>query len=247
MLRGMIRQHLSDLAGAREDVELSAKLEPDGPQTQTNLAAIRFLTGDFPGAVTAAERALLRDPRDVQARGTLGKAKLQLGDYRAALENLDIAIESVPDDAEALRARAMARLSVRDDAGARADLDRCLVLSPSYGAAYASRGSMKQGEQDYAGAIADYEAADRNGVAPPQAVMNRAFCLWKLGRFPELEAFSDEAMKRFPAVTEMVFWRGGARARLGEPDAAADLEAFIERDPGNPNVAVAKELLAKLR
>lgn len=88
----------------------AARLLPDSPRAQTNLAAAQLRCGDPAAARAAAAQALARDPANPEASYYLGRALAAMGERGAARRALVSAADLAP--ASAWRERAEAQLAL---------------------------------------------------------------------------------------------------------------------------------------
>lgn len=90
---GDLRNYAQAEAAAGRAVELA----PGDPDARSLLAAVRYSSHDFAGALALAEDVVAGAPAQVGALATVGDARLELGDYDGAARVYDALAAAKPD------------------------------------------------------------------------------------------------------------------------------------------------------
>lgn len=230
-LRGDCRRspEIGDMAGALEDFETAASLEPDRAWTHAYLARARlgFRRADASDAIDAAVRLA---PNCGWMRIWRGEMRRRLGDARAGRRDMDVGLRLSPDYELGYAWRGAALLAQGRGREALADLDLAARLAPADAWVRAERSKALRSLGRLGDALIDIETAHRAnprfhwcGSTSDDAASER-----------ELHA----AVTAEPENAAAWAWRGDARRRRGDRRGAlADLgRALVLR----PDYALAR-------
>lgn len=167
--RGLVKLHTHDLAGARQDLDESLRLDPSYTPGLCYRGVVNYLTHEYPAALADLDRALAHAPHLPGAYRDRGKVKLALRDEQGALEDFDRSIALDPRS-EAHLWRSAVRSDRGDSRGALADLDAWISAAPADGEAFFRRGLVELELNDQAAACADVAKARLLGFQPPEGV-----------------------------------------------------------------------------
>jgi tetratricopeptide (TPR) repeat protein len=95
---GMMLSAVSRLEEAIRETERACELDPLCLVVNTSAAWVRYLAGDYPGALARCRRATDIDPEYLPARETVGLVYLQMGNTRDAIAVLEAAHAAGPHD-----------------------------------------------------------------------------------------------------------------------------------------------------
>ena len=189
-----------------------------------------------PSAVLSARKMLPNAWRDCEG-----------GDPTKAVEGCQLLIDSgLAQGAELAEFHLRQGKALRD----RGDFDRALasmtaaIATAPTPAAYALRGTVQYKKQNWHAAIADYSEAIRRDARNGEALNNRAWTYYRLGRAREALPDADAAVRLL--AKEAYAWdtRAHIHAALGNRDAAIrDFRAALAIDPAYTD---SKSGLAKL-
>lgn len=113
---GDLRNYAQAEAAARRAVDLA----PSDPDARSLLAAVRYSSHDFAGALALAEAVLAGTPSHVGALATVGDARLELGDYdQAAAVYSRLAASNPEAPAATIRQARLAYVQSRSDEARR--------------------------------------------------------------------------------------------------------------------------------
>ena len=163
----------------------------DDPTHETalrdQLAALIALHG-WEEALDTLVRLAALHPDDAGLRFEQATLLMQLQRFVDAMGPLKATLERDPQHARAWYDLAVAHQALGHLAEARAAWDRAIELAPSAAAA-ARRGEVLLDLHEWAAAAADFEAVLAQESDAPDATLNLALALWKLGRNDEARAY----------------------------------------------------------
>jgi protein O-mannosyl-transferase len=225
------------------------RLRPDYPQAHNNLGVLYEDRGDLEGAAAQFRAALAIWKDFVAAHNNLGSVLGKMpGRQNEAIAQLEEAIRLHPDFAAAHNnlGAALARTPGRQNE-AIAQYQEALRITPDFADAHANLGDAYADMPDRMNdAIAQYEESLRLNPGNPEVHSNLGLALNAQGRPTEAIEHYNEALRLMPSFAEIRF--NMALALLSIPgrqnEAAAQLEAFLQARPGNPN---ALQLLQQIR
>ena len=156
--RGIARQHLGDLNGARADFSAVLAARPRERVILHARGVVDFGLGHYQEAIADFSAALAIDPQNVGSLTARAVAYGYAKDYDRAITDASLAVTLAPDTPLAFAARARAFKGKDDLAHALADYDAAIKLNP-IAVYYRERGDVRERAGDHDGAIADATAA----------------------------------------------------------------------------------------
>jgi tetratricopeptide (TPR) repeat protein len=226
------------------------------PETEPRLRAValnnramgRRLSGNTAGALADFTAAIRLRPQAAEIFYSRGGLRAELGDLGGAIADWDESIRLEPRNAAGLSSRASLRARLGDHAGAMQDSEEALRIAPHSAIIHMERGILLYNAGDATAAA----HLDQAVWLEPGFVRARiAHGILRLARSDLSGALEDFAtvLRDQPENAAALTYRGIARHRLGEPEAAdADLAAAIrtiEPRQGGPHAVRAG--LAMLR
>jgi len=189
--------------GARHELEIALKLQPDAAELHYHLARLEFIENRFHESIAASERALKLSPDDARVYDNLGLCWEALGDAARAEVNFQKAIEinrkhGAEDVWPLLNYAAFLTKSSQPEASLQV-LDEALRLFPNSAKAYYHQGRAwrRLGEVD--NAIASLKRASE--LDPSDADVQYVLGALLLRRGDHAE--SRAAMERFKKLREV--------------------------------------------
>ena len=220
------------------------------PPAADVIAAAAPSAGTRPGGTLVFKPAHAPDPSAVlSAKKMLPNAwrDCEGGDPNKAVEGCQLLIDSgLAQGTELAELHLRQGKALRD----RGDFDRALAsmtaalsIAPTP-AAYALRGTVQYKKQNWDAAIADYSEAIRRDARNGEALNNRAWTYYRMGRASEALPDADAAVRLLARQAYAWDTRAHIHAALGNRDAAIrDFRAALAIDPA---YADSKAGLAKL-
>jgi tetratricopeptide (TPR) repeat protein len=153
--RGVARQALGDLEGARTDFTHAIDLNPRLTSAYSNRARVRKELGDLDGALADFDRAIEIDPQNAIIFNNRSDLQRRRNDLDSALADANRALEIEPDFTHALLSRSLAYKKKGEPQKSLADLQRTIALDPRMTSALYLRAEMKIGLGDLEGARID--------------------------------------------------------------------------------------------
>lgn len=196
-------------------------------------------------AAAALERLTELHPDDVALGFERGVVLLRLRRTVEAVPVLRAVVAARPDHARAWFNLAVAHQAAGHLGEARAAWDRALALAPS-AEAHAQRGQVLLDLGEWAAAAADFEAVLAREPDAPDAVLNLALALARLGRADaareRLAAFVERHPRHVPALNRLaeLAWaacEAAGTATGGCPEAAAWCRRSLAVAADQPEVA----------
>jgi tetratricopeptide (TPR) repeat protein/tRNA A-37 threonylcarbamoyl transferase component Bud32 len=207
---------------ARVDLEQAIRLVPDDSETNTGLGTIRFLQGDFPGAMANLNRALELNPKDTDAYSIRGAFYINQGDFDRAIKEFTKALQFVDSQDAAIhyRFRAMAFYRKRLYDQALNDLNAALSIEPRNSEVLCERGTVLLAKRNLEGAIADFDAVLKLDPANAKAYYNRGCARIYQNDLQKAIVDFSSAIKINPLKGWPFHNRGSAHAALDRLDEA---------------------------
>lgn len=115
LLRGRLTGDVAAYAQAELDLMRALRIYPDDPEAAALLAAVRYTTHDFQGALDLATGVYDQDPSQYGALAVVGDAQMELGRYDEAEATYAQLVRAVPE-AGAVQARRSRMSFLRGDA-----------------------------------------------------------------------------------------------------------------------------------
>lgn len=166
--RALMRHADDDHAGAFEDADLAASLDPDDLMHLDLCGRFALIVGYDARAAEAYDTALkladvIGDPPNPQHLHGYALALAGLGRAPDAVPFFDRALALAPRDPSFLTNRGWTLHLLGRDTEALADLDAALAADPSYAQALRNRASIYVAQGDRNRALADYRTLDQLG------------------------------------------------------------------------------------
>ena len=234
---GNLSFHQGRLPGAIADFETALRLQPDLPETESNLCSALTQAGRPGEAVPHGEAALRLAPQSTNAHLNLGNAFMNLDRTADAITQYQAALRLQPDAADIRENLGTALLRAGRVTEAIAQFEAALRLEPSraeteyaLAAAFLRQGDTSGARRHYAAAIA---------LKPDFVPARRALGdeLAREGRFAEAVAQLREVVRLAPQ--DLGAWNnlGTALLSLGRlDDATAVYEAALRLRPDDPTI-----------
>jgi tetratricopeptide (TPR) repeat protein len=179
-----------------------------------------------------------------KAREATVKAKLE-----EAQQHIEKALTIDPDYADALTLRAIIRLDSRDADGAVADLQKAIQSDANYAMAYMVLGSAFNTQAKYDEAIRSLERAESLAPDAWQAYFEMGRACDGKGDYQSAVRAFDRAQSLAPNEYPLIrLIRAHSLMGLTRyNDAIAELEAFLQKNPGGPDADQAQRMLQKAK
>jgi len=213
---------LGHLDEARDEVELSLRLDPEFPEGHLLLGRIRLRLGDAAGFQAQLERAITVDRSCSEAYEELAGYLERTGAEARALEVWRELVRQVPASATGHLALGRAALGRADTRVAEQHLRRALELDPSRDAARFELATLFRGEGRTKEALALF---DRLASTPSEPRAEDLAVRWLVG-----DGQLAEARARLDRLDEVVgvdqsrrLWIGRLRVLAGQPEEARRL------------------------
>ncbi len=129
---GQAYAQTGDFSSAQGFYQRAAKLAPNLPQLDTQIAMTRLAQGDPAGAIAGLNGVLKTDPKSLQALMSLTYVQLRLRDYRAAAVTAERLIAAHPDLPVSYNLHGTAALGMGDTKRAEADFRAALAKDPKF-------------------------------------------------------------------------------------------------------------------
>ncbi|GMV99228.1 MAG: hypothetical protein AMXMBFR84_03670 [Candidatus Hydrogenedentota bacterium] len=129
-LAGVIHQRNGRFEEAAKEYKVAAKLLPDSPGLQTEMAQFFYLLQDFDSAAEACQRALELNPGEAGLWAFLGRIEDERGNYEQSVDALRKAVEIAPDDPRSLLQLVQAEQRANDLIGAIQICERLVQIAP---------------------------------------------------------------------------------------------------------------------
>jgi tetratricopeptide (TPR) repeat protein len=209
-----------------------------------NLAVAYLNSGDAVRGEENLKRAISITNRDPVTHNALGHLYLQRGDKVQALAEFNAAIEAErragPDESysqatgQSYAGRAELEFENGDTASALADLDADVRLNPKYGGAYNDgcyQRAVANVDLKHAEELCD-RAVELSKNDWPE-LDSRALLNAREGRWNDVKADTDAALKRNPRLASALYLRGLAKLHLGDANGGqADIAAARQHGAG---------------
>lgn len=218
------------IIGATRPIEnISVAMMPD-----TGDAISRTPTGASPKALKETEKGL---------------HSLQIGNLDEAQEHLKRALELSASFPDANYLMGVVYLRRNDSGKARGYLQKAVELAPRHPAALLALGEAEYLQRDYTQAVASLEQSANLRPTAWRAHWLAGMAYYQLRDYEQARDHAQTAVASGQDRT------GGSRLLLGEAQAAlhereaaiATLEQFVREQPRNPQVAIAQQVLARVR
>jgi predicted Zn-dependent protease len=179
-----------------------------------------------------------------KAREALEKTKTD-----EAAENLKKALDVYPNYAEAICLRGVLKMDKRDREGAIADFDQAIHIDPSYPMSYFALGAVYNLMSRFDEALSSLQRGTT--LAPNgwqgyfemgKAYVGKADYMAAVRALDKAQALTREP---YPLISLV---KGHALLALKQyPEAMAELEAFLQKAPSDPQSATARQMLSQAK
>lgn len=232
--RGSAYSNLGQYGRAIDDFDQAIKLKKDDPGVYKSRGFAHESLGQHDLAIADYGSAIALKSDDVESYGQRAIAYLKLGQSSAGLADLGKVIALDPNGPHAFEAyydRGLAQVQSRPDL-AIADLNQAIVLKPDSATVYHVLAVAKTSLHQYAGAIADYDKALALQPENVGFLTERAFLHFQAKDYKEAIADYDKVIAQMPDSATALFFRGGAKNKLGQKkEGERDIAAAIKLDP----------------
>lgn len=242
--RGIARDNLGDNKGSLDDLSQAIRLNPNNVRAYAARGISRFVR-DKQGAEADFKKAmsLSIDEKDDKAYEARGLLRRFFKDYKGAIVDFDQAIRINPNNGSAYTSRGSVRYHhLGDKQGALADYNQAIRLNPNDAEAYSERGRIRENLGDKKGMILDYIKALK--IDPTDDNAHMGLALFSSGKEFVITDF-DQAIQLYPNSTDVYYFRGLARSKLGDRKGA--ISDFNQAIRMNPNRAVYYEIRGETR
>jgi len=137
-LIGAAHAQVGDFPAAQGFYERAAKLAPNLPGLDTQLAMTRMAQGDAKGATAGLSEVLKKDPKSLQALTSLAYVNLRGQDYRGAYAAADRIVAAYPKNAVGYTLRGTAAFALKDTKRAESDFRAAIAADPKFPEAHSS-------------------------------------------------------------------------------------------------------------
>jgi tetratricopeptide (TPR) repeat protein len=161
------------LAAYSEEIDFN----PESARAFAGRGEVKFLLGDYRGAILDCRKSTELDPSAAEAYCILGRAEQAVGDFRSAIREYGKAIDINPHHSAINMTyfyRGFAKSESGNDAAAILDYNKSLEIAPD-GMVYLKRGLSKINVVDRKGACLDFAKAKEMGNQEA-AVMAGKYC-----------------------------------------------------------------------
>lgn len=207
------------------------------------LAGILILSAGCGGKDNAAKRDEYNDK---------AWEALMQKDLKTAMEYYDKAVKADPNHFRAYVGRAEVHMNNQDYEKAIEQTTKAIELDPSYGAAYNFRALAHRSTGDFEKAEADFLKAIEVEPSNPSPRFNLGVTYFSgMSRPEEGLALITEAIEGARSINNntvynYLYTRAMLYAQIGEKElAVADIDAILEKFPGEPGLLQAREAILK--
>lgn len=137
--RGMAKANIRDLDGAKQDLTIALKIQPDNFKVLTNLAIVCTQQGDGEKGLDYLFRALAVDSTELTIYHNIGYTYQKIGKYKKAIHYFNYVLKREPKEAFTLNNRAYCKLKINEPKAAMKDVKASLKINPTNSYAYRNR------------------------------------------------------------------------------------------------------------
>jgi len=233
---GVVLANAGDLAGAEEQLGVSAKLAPDFADTAVALAEVRRRRGEQRLAADGLSDFVRDHPGAVDARTLYVAALRESGQVDKAIAEAREVLVRKPADATALAELALSRLAKGEKEAATLLAKQALDASPTSAVAHRATGLLDLANGDDAEAFAEFRKAAQSDPHDTTARLNMGVVLLHAGAYAKAEEQYREILK--VSADDLEAQVGLAAAFRGEADAQhpqklEEARALLERVLGS--------------
>jgi len=227
--RGAAHYGMKNHERALADYTEALRLDPKDAIALNDRGNVWHGKGDEDRAIADYDGAIRLNPSysyPYNGRANAWRAK---GEIDRAIADYDQAIRLDPAYATAIVNRGAAWRLKGDNDRAIADYDVAIRLNPTDANAFNSRGNAHNDKQDYDRAIADYDMAIRLDPNAVSSYRSRGYANFYQVNYAAAASDLARAVELQPDQAYAAIWLYLARARAGDPGAAAELETNAAR------------------
>jgi tetratricopeptide (TPR) repeat protein len=214
-----------------DDFNQAIQLNPNYAEAFNNRGYARNHLNQFMGAIYDLDTAIKLKPDYFEAFYNRGISYIHLGQYPRALQDFDEAARLNPAYLDAVYGRATAHAHMGDYALAVADYTRVIAARPGDAEAYNGRCFARAGwGQELEGALADCNRSLHLVPGNADTLDSRALVDFRLGRFGDVLADTDAALKIDGNKASSLYIRGLAKLRGGLGGGKADIATATAMD-----------------
>jgi tetratricopeptide (TPR) repeat protein len=231
-----------NLAKARSNLEMAARLRPDFLPARIMLAQVQLQQRDGQAAAQTSADVLRRDPINLDARLTHARAMSNIGESQKAREDLQIALALYRNSIQARLGLAALDLAEKRFAEAEKGFQEVMQAGDPRGAVGLADLAVAQGRTESAIKALEQECARFPGSYDCAARL--AALEFNAGRNAEATAQYERLIQMRPNSAEVYVGLGTAQSRQG--NAAGALSSFrkaLRIDPSNVNAALGVAVL----
>lgn len=194
--RGRVLTKLQRYDRALEDLELASDLDKGNELILIDLAAVKYLLADYPGAAREYERILSAHEGDVDALYGRGISYAAMGKNDEAIADFENVVKLKPGYDKAYRQMCTTFLAINQPDKAEAAITVAMKACGTDADLFFSRGLARYQMGRKEEAIEDYDEAIRENPKRKEYYNDRGYVLMELGR-------TDDAKKDFRQALEI--------------------------------------------
>jgi protein O-GlcNAc transferase len=199
---GLIKASQSNYREAADYLARAARIHPNDPSIQYNLAKALADSGNDKDALTHHKKAVALAPNNPEAWLNYGKSASNLGRYQDALVWYGNALGLKPDYAEAALNKGATLKELKKYEEAIAFAEQALAINPNLAEAWANKGVALKDLKRFDEAIAHYDKALSLKPDYHEAWTNKGVVLHAIKRFDEAITQYDKALSLKPDYAE---------------------------------------------
>lgn len=230
--RGDAYFRLGQYAPAIKDYDHAIQLKQDEAGVFSARASAQEALGHDEQALADYGTAIKLKPDDVLSYTQRGQIYVRQAQKALARADFDKVIALDPGGPEAYNAYYFRGFLQGSGAPAIADLDKAIALKPDFVRAYHLRGRLKVEARQYTSAIDDFDKALALQPGDTDILSDRAFGHFAAQDYKLAIADFDKVIAQKPNSAQLLFYRGGAKDKLGQKkEGERDIAAAIKLDP----------------
>jgi tetratricopeptide (TPR) repeat protein len=229
--RGLCRQAMGNITGAREDFRTAIRLQPDQPQCYLRLAELEAAQQNPDGVIQVLGEMISTFPQDSQWRKVRADYWVRLGRLDQAEVDLEKIIELAPHEPQThLDLATFLRDSGQIDKSIE-KFSEMTTLFPDFWPAFLNRGVLLQNQGNYDRALDDLGRAIDISEEYRHFLRYHRGCIYLDMGNPSEAILDLDACIAVEPVPDAIIRRGDAYQRLGEHNAALqDFNRVLEYD-----------------
>ena len=196
------------------------RLKSDFVEAYYHRGKAKYELKQYKAAIYDYDNALRLKPDNTSVYFDRGKAKCALGQYKSMITDYNMVIQFTPDYVSAYFNRGLAKYKLDQHDAAITDFDEAISLKPDFAKAYYYRGLAKYEQKLHNTALADFVEVTR---LDPNFRKDSPYLKF---------ATSEKAIRQNPDDAFAYYYRGQAKAELGQHDAArTDYDTAVRLSP----------------